>query len=75
MIRNGIDTDQYRPDRGTDVLEAYGVDPDPALGDLRRPHHPPEGRAHLLDAALALDPAAQLILCAGAPDTPSWAAR
>jgi starch synthase len=27
VIHNGIDTDQYSPDHGTDVLEAYGVDP------------------------------------------------
>ncbi len=29
-----------------------------------------KGVAHLLDAALAIDPAAQLVLCVGAPDTP-----
>jgi starch synthase len=29
-----------------------------------------KGVPHLLDAALAIDPAAQLVLCAGAPDTP-----
>ena len=70
VIRNGIDTDQYQPDHGTDVLEAYGVDPDrPSVifvGRITRQ----KGVPHLLDAALALDPAAQLILCAGAPDTP-----
>ena len=27
VIHNGIDTDQYRPDHGTDVLEAYGSTP------------------------------------------------
>ena len=74
VIHNGIDTEQYKPDRGTDVLEAYGVDPDrPSVifvGRITRQ----KGVPHLLDA-LALDPAAQLILCAGAPDTPSWAAR
>ena len=70
VIHNGIDTGQYRPDQGTDVLEAYGVDPDrPSVifvGRITRQ----KGVPHLLDAALALDPAAQLILCAGAPDTP-----
>ena len=70
VIHNGIDTDQYTPDRGTDVLEAYGVDPDrPSVifvGRITRQ----KGVPHLLDAALALDPEAQLILCAGAPDTP-----
>jgi starch synthase len=70
VIRNGIDTDQYRPGPGTDVLAAYGVDPDrPSVifvGRITRQ----KGVPHLLDAALAIDPAAQLVLCAGAPDTP-----
>jgi starch synthase len=70
VIRNGIDTEQYRPDPGTDVLAAYGVDPDrPSVifvGRITRQ----KGVPHLLDAALAIDPAAQLVLCAGAPDTP-----
>jgi alpha-maltose-1-phosphate synthase len=69
VIRNGIDTEQYRPDPGTDVLAAYGVDPDrPSVifvGRITRQ----KGVPHLLDAALAIDPAAQLVLCAGAPDT------
>jgi alpha-maltose-1-phosphate synthase len=70
VIRNGIDTDQYRPDHGSDVLGAYGVDPGrPSVifvGRITRQ----KGVPHLLDAALAIDPAAQLVLCAGAPDTP-----
>jgi starch synthase len=70
VIHNGIDTEEYQPDHGTDVLEAYGVDPDrPAVifvGRITRQ----KGVPYLLDAALALDPAAQLVLCAGAPDTP-----
>jgi alpha-maltose-1-phosphate synthase len=69
VIRNGIDTGQYRPDPATDVLAAYGVDPDrPSVifvGRITRQ----KGVPHLLDAALAIDPAAQLVLCAGAPDT------
>ena len=28
VIYNGIDTDEYRPDRGTDVLERHGIDPE-----------------------------------------------
>jgi starch synthase len=69
VIRNGIDTEQYRPDPGTDVLAAYGVDPArPSVifvGRITRQ----KGVPHLLDAALAIDPSAQLVLCAGAPDT------
>ena len=70
VVRNGIDTDQYRPEHGTDVLQAYGVDPGrPSVifvGRITRQ----KGVPHLLDAALAIDPSAQLVLCAGAPDTP-----
>jgi alpha-maltose-1-phosphate synthase len=70
VIHNGIDTDQYQPDHGTHVLAAYGVDPGrPSVvfvGRITRQ----KGVPYLLDAALALDPSAQLVLCAGAPDTP-----
>ena len=34
-----------------------------------------KGLTHLLDAAPEIDPAAQLVLCAGAPDTPEIAAE
>ena len=75
MIHNGIDAEEYRPDRGTDVLERYGVDPDvPSVvfvGRITRQ----KGVPYLLEAALDIDPAAQLVLCAGAPDTPELAAE
>ncbi len=75
VIYNGIDTDEYAPDRGTDVLERYGVDPaQPSVvfvGRITRQ----KGLTHLLDAAREIDPAAQLVLCAGAPDTPELAAE
>jgi alpha-maltose-1-phosphate synthase len=70
VVHNGIDPGEYRPDRGTDVLKRYGVDPaKPSVvfvGRITRQ----KGVPYLLDAALAFDPAAQLVLCAGAPDTP-----
>jgi len=70
VIYNGIDADEYRPDPGRDVLERYGVDPDrPSVvfvGRITRQ----KGVPHLLAAASRFDPAAQLVLCAGAPDTP-----
>jgi starch synthase len=70
VIHNGIDSDFYRPDRGTDVLERIGV-------DLARPYIAFVGRItrqkgvpHLLRAGLHLDPSVQLVLLAGAADTP-----
>jgi starch synthase len=70
VIYNGIDTDEYRPDPGTDVLERLGVDLDAPLvvfvGRITRQ----KGVPFLVEAALAFDPRAQLVLCAGAPDTP-----
>ncbi len=73
VIYNGIDSQEYRPDRGTDVLERHGIDPGrPSVvfvGRITRQ----KGLVHLLEAAPAIDPDAQLILCAGAPDTPEIA--
>lgn len=73
VIYNGIDSDEYRPDRGTDVLERLGIDPArPSVvfvGRITRQ----KGLVHLLEAAPAIDPEAQLVLCAGAPDTPEIA--
>jgi starch synthase len=75
VIRNGIDTTEYAPDPATDVLDQYGVDPArPSVifvGRITRQ----KGVPVLLRAAAALDPAAQLVLCAGQPDTPELAAE
>ena len=70
VVHNGIDTRLYAPDRDTDVLERYGVDPDRPyvvfVGRITRQ----KGVGHLLAAARDFVPEAQLVLCAGAPDTP-----
>ncbi|MFE9252762.1 glycogen synthase [Streptomyces sp. NPDC007088] len=70
VVHNGIDPELYRADPATDVLERYGIDPDRPyvlfVGRITRQ----KGVPHLLRAARELDPDAQLVLCAGAPDTP-----
>ncbi len=75
VVHNGIDADEYAPDRGTEVLKALGVDPErPSVVFVGRITHQ-KGVRHLLDAAHHIDPAAQLVLCAGAPDTPEIGAE
>jgi starch synthase len=75
VIYNGIDTDQYKPDPRTDVLERYGIDPNRQsvvfVGRITRQ----KGVQYLLDAAAHFVPEAQLVLCAGAPDTPEIGAE
>jgi starch synthase len=75
VVYNGVDAEEYKPDGGTDVLERHGVDPArPSVvfvGRITRQ----KGVAHLLRAALEIDPSAQLVLAAGAPDTPEIAAE
>ncbi|MER5428371.1 glycogen synthase [Streptomyces sp. NPDC002588] len=70
VVHNGIDTALYRPDHGTDALTRIGVDPDRPfvlfVGRITRQ----KGVPHLLRAVRDIDPSAQVVLCAGAPDTP-----
>ena len=70
VVHNGIDARLYAPDRNTDVLERHGVDLDRPyvvfVGRITRQ----KGVGHLLAAARDFVPEAQLVLCAGAPDTP-----
>ena len=75
VIHNGIDTEEYRPDTRTNVLERHGVDPaTPYVIFVGRITHQ-KGLEHLLDAAPLIDRGAQLVLCAGAPDTPEIGER
>ena len=75
VIGNGIDVDEYRPDPATDLVRQNGVDPDlPSVLFVGRVTRQ-KGLTHLLDAAEHIAPSAQLVLCAGAADTPELAAE
>ena len=73
VVRNGIDTDEFAPDSGTDIVTNLGIDLDrPSVvfvGRITRQ----KGLIHLVRAAEHLDPDTQLVLLAGAPDTPEIA--
>ena len=70
VIHNGIDPQEYRPVGAQDALLRHGIDPErPYLlfvGRITRQ----KGIMHLVRAIPLLDPALQVVLCAGAPDTP-----
>ncbi len=75
VVHNGIDTEFYRPDRDTSVLDRLGVDPSQPsvvfVGRITRQ----KGVPHLLRAALQFNDEAQVVLLAGAADTPELAAE
>ena len=75
VIHNGIDTRLYQRVEATDALERYGVDLTKPIvlfvGRITRQ----KGIVHLARAIPAIDPSAQVVLCAGAPDTPEIAAE
>lgn len=70
VVYNGIDLADWRPNDDPDQVRALGVDPDrPSIvfvGRITRQ----KGLPYLLRAARSLPPEVQLVLCAGAPDTP-----
>lgn len=75
VIYNGIDTEQYAPDSGQDVLARYGIEPArPSVVFVGRVTRQ-KGLQVLLRAADAVSPAAQLVLCAGRADTPELQAE
>jgi len=75
VLHHAVDTDDWRRDSGTDVLETYGIDPErPILLFVGRITHQ-KGITHLLRAAGHLDPSVQLVLRAGPADTPELGRR
>lgn len=75
VIYNGIQIDQYKQTSETDVLEKHGVDPNRPIvlfvGRITRQ----KGIVHLVNAVEHIHPDAQVVLLAGAPDTPEIAAE
>ena len=75
MIYNGIDLQQYQWTPDTSALEKYGVEQTRPyvlfVGRITRQ----KGVTHLVDAIRYLRPGTQIVLCAGAPDTPEIAAE
>ncbi|HUD38279.1 MAG TPA: glycogen synthase [Streptosporangiaceae bacterium] len=75
VIRNGIDTEQYAPDDGTDVMAKHGIAPSsPTVAYVGRITRQ-KGLPVLLRAAELLPPEVQLVLCAGQSDTEELAAE
>lgn len=70
VIYNGIDVDEWAPLDDPDLARSLGLDPGrPSVvfvGRITRQ----KGLPYLLRAAALLPPEVQLVLCAGAPDTP-----
>ena len=73
VIHNGIDLEEYRRVDSTDALKRHGVNPDEPyllfVGRITRQ----KGIIYLVRAIQFMDPGFQIVLCAGAPDTPEIA--
>ncbi len=75
VIYNGIDLTEYQKTDDTTALTQYGVDLSIPyvlfVGRITRQ----KGVTHLVDAIRHMPPETQVVLCAGAPDTPEIAAE
>jgi starch synthase len=75
VIYNGIDLDEYQKTDDTTALVKYGVDPSKPyvlfVGRITRQ----KGVTHLVEAIPYMPAGTQVVLCAGAPDTPEIAAE
>ncbi len=70
VVYNGIDLEKWRPNLDDKAIRSLGIDPGrPSVvfvGRITRQ----KGLPYLLRAAALLPPEVQVVLCAGAPDTP-----
>lgn len=75
VIYNGIDLDEYRKSESATALTKYGIDPGKPfllfVGRITRQ----KGIVHLVRAIEFMDAGFQIVLCAGAPDTPEIGAE
>src|SRR3984893_774850 len=73
IIYNGIDPEEYYPRQSREELTKNGIDPNKPfilfVGRIARQ----KGIIHLVNAIKYLEPGFQVVLCAGAPDTPEIA--
>lgn len=79
VVHNGIDTRAWFPGgpvpEARDVLAELGIRDDAPIAAFVGRITRQKGVAHLLAAARDIDPGIQLVLCAGAPDTPQLEAE
>ncbi|MBP1300277.1 starch synthase [Flavobacterium sp. 260] len=70
VVYNGIDIDEWKPTVDEDAVRALGIDPSRRsvvfVGRITRQ----KGLPYLLRAVASLPSDVQIVLCAGAPDTP-----
>lgn len=75
VVHNGIDTELWTPQDDVGPLARHGIDPDrPTVAFVGRVTRQ-KGVPYLLRAVSQLAPEVQLVLCAGAADTPELAAE
>ncbi len=74
VVLNGIDTETWFPTEG-DLAEEIGVDTSKPIAAFVGRITRQKGVEHLVKAAKHFDEDVQLVLCAGAPDTPEIAER
>ncbi|MEP6777357.1 MAG: glycogen synthase [Chthoniobacterales bacterium] len=75
IIHNGVDLDEYRKVKTTATLNRFGIDPHKRfvlfVGRITRQ----KGIIHFVRAIRYMAPGVQIVLCAGAPDTPGIGAE